>query len=171
VSEPVFPDVLDAGLYVVFCGTAVADASRVADGYYAGRGNKFWATLHGTRLTPILIRPANYTLIKQYGLGLTDLAKEVSGPDSSLRARHFDAQGFIDKIRDNAPVHVAFNGLKAARIVIKRHELKYGEQTDRIFGARVWVLPSTSAAANGYWDERPWLRLAKLVEELRKNDG
>jgi len=163
----VLPDVLGARLYAVFCGTAVADASRLTKGYYAGPGNKFWPTLHATGLTPILIRPANYTLIRQYGLGLTDLAKNISGPDSALCTRDFDLKRFMDKLRDNAPVIVAFNGLKAAQEVLKRQGLKYGDQHRLLFGARIWVMPSTSNAASRYWDEKPWRDLAEKVKRLR----
>ncbi|MCX6741231.1 MAG: mismatch-specific DNA-glycosylase, partial [Candidatus Parcubacteria bacterium] len=37
----ILPDVLEKGLRIVFCGTAVGDRSAKRRCYYAGRGNKF----------------------------------------------------------------------------------------------------------------------------------
>ena len=43
----VLPDVLEPGLTVVFCGTAVGATSAQVRAYYAGRGNRFWEVLFG----------------------------------------------------------------------------------------------------------------------------
>jgi double-stranded uracil-DNA glycosylase len=164
----VLPDVIQEGLYVVFCGTAVGTASMKARAYYAGPGNRFWPTLHETGLTPVLVRPANYRLILNSRLGLTDLVKTHSGSDSSLRHEGFDAAGFRKKIRDHAPVIVAFNGKKAAQIALGRPRVDFGPQDDGIHGAVVWVLPSTSRAANGSWDVIHWQGLADAVTQLKR---
>ena len=66
----VLPDVLQPGLKVVFCGTAVGNRSAAVGEYYAGRGNQFWRILHLTGLTPRLLEPREYMRLLEYGLGL-----------------------------------------------------------------------------------------------------
>jgi TDG/mug DNA glycosylase family protein len=161
------PDVIQEGLHAVFCGTAVSDASMRAQAFYAGPGNRFWPTLHETGLTATLIRPANYRLILSSRLGLTDLVKSRSGSDSSLRPEDFNVQGFRAKIRDYAPVIVAFNGKKAAQIALDRAYVDFGLQNEGIHGAAVWVLPSTARTANGPWDPVYWQALADAVTKLK----
>jgi double-stranded uracil-DNA glycosylase len=39
----------------------------------------------------------------------------------------------------------------------------YGEQRDMIGDTRVWILPSTSGAANGSWQPEVWHRFAAAV--------
>jgi len=39
----------------------------------------------------------------------------------------------------------------------------YGEQLERIADTRIWILPSTSGAANGSWRPEIWHRFAESV--------
>ena len=78
----VLPDVLQPGLNVVFCGSAVGAASARLGAPYAGPGNKFWPTLAQIKLTPRLIEPHEFRLLPRFGIGLTDLNKTESGADS-----------------------------------------------------------------------------------------
>ena len=63
---------------VVFCGTAPGAASARAGAYYAGPGNRFWATLPEVGLTPILLAPAEFPRLADFGIGLTDVSKTAS---------------------------------------------------------------------------------------------
>ena len=45
----VLPDVLERGLKVVFCGTALGPTSAQVGAYYAGPGNQFWDVLFSVR--------------------------------------------------------------------------------------------------------------------------
>lgn len=67
----ILPDILAPNLSVVFCGTAVADASALRGHYYAGRGNKFWEFLHASGLTTELLRPEDDVRLPSFGIGLT----------------------------------------------------------------------------------------------------
>lgn len=167
----ILPDVLGAGMYAVFCGTAVGNKSAREQAYYADVRNRFWAVLHVTGLTPVRIKPANYRLISRYGLGLTDLNKLGSGPDRSHVPETFDATRLLEKIRSHAPHIVAFNGKKAAQIVLDQPHVDFGLQGAVIHGAAVWVLPSTSGAAVGAWDSTHWFALADAVNTLRRRDN
>ena len=88
--KDILPDVLMSGLKIVFCGTAAGNESARQGAYYAHPGNKFWRTLHVIGLTPRKLRPAEFAEVLEYGIGLTDLAKYVSGNDDTLSPRDFD---------------------------------------------------------------------------------
>ena len=165
VDAQVLPDVLAGGLKVVFCGTAAGAQSAAAGAYYAGRGNKFWKTLFQIGLTPRLLEPGEFRLLPQYGIGLTDIAKTYSGADSGLRRTHFDAEGLRLKIENAAPTVFAFNGKKAARSFYET-DVPYGQQGEKfaVF-TTIFVLPSTSGAANGFWDIHYWQELADFLKE------
>jgi TDG/mug DNA glycosylase family protein len=168
VSDDVLPDVLTAGLRVVFCGTQAGAASARRGAYYAGPGNKFWRTLFDTGLIPRQLGPADFSDLPRYGIGFTAVANARSGPDSALTRQHFDITGFLAKMHKHAPAVVAFNGKRAAQAVLGEErglELGYGLQPSLLVGSRVFVLPSTSGAASGFWSIEPWRELAALVNE------
>lgn len=156
---PVLPDVLAPGLRVVFCGTAPGTASARTGAYYAGPGNRFWTTLREVGLTPILLRPVEFARLPEFGIGLTDISKTASGSDQEVGRRGFDPARLEAAIGATSPSHLAFNGKNAARGALGRR-VDYGPQPEHIGGAKVWVLPSTSGAARGFWDIGPWRDLA-----------
>ncbi|HHW27512.1 MAG TPA: mismatch-specific DNA-glycosylase [Firmicutes bacterium] len=158
----VLPDLLSPGLKVVFCGTAVGNRSTAVRAYYAGRGNQFWAVLHRIGLTPRVLEPSEYSKLLEYGIGLTDLAKNDFGNDEDLSKDSFDVQGLRRKLQVFAPRAVAFNGKRGAEIFLGR-SVEYGRQSESVGTTAIFVLPSTSGAARGYWDERYWLELASFI--------
>lgn len=161
------PDVLQPGLSVVFCGSAAGERSAALGAYYAGPGNSFWLTLHSVGLTPRLLAPSEFRTLPSYGIGLTDIAKFRAGADSLLVAGDFDVASFCDKIEQFAPRAIAFNGKKAASVFFGcgTRDVSIGLQSTQIGGTQVWVLPSTSGSARGFWDTRPWHGLAKSLRE------
>lgn len=168
MTGDVLPDVLTPGLRVVFCGTQAGAASARRGAYYAGPGNKFWKTLFETGLIPEPLGPADFPDLPRYRIGFTDVAKGTSGPDTALMRHHVDSAGFLAKIREYAPAIVAFNGKRAAQAVLEEERgrrLAYGLQQSLLAGSRVFILPSTSGAASGYWSIEPWRELAALMKE------
>ena len=168
----VLPDVLGPDLKVVFCGSAVGSASARAGAYYAGPGNKFWPTLQRIGLTPRRLAPAEFRALAGCGIGLTDLCKTLSGPDRALAAAADDVAGLAAKIERHAPRVLAFNGKRPAGVFLgQRFGLArpgYGLQTERLGPSTLFVLPSTSGAANRWWDDAPWRALADyLVSDSR----
>ncbi|HEV7260162.1 MAG TPA: mismatch-specific DNA-glycosylase [Bosea sp. (in: a-proteobacteria)] len=155
----VLPDILVPGLRVVFCGTQAGAASARRGAYYAGPGNKFWKTLHEIGLTPERLAPEAFPTLPDYGIGLTDVAKLTSGPDTDLRSAHFDAEGLMARMALVRPRIVAFNGKRAAQAVLGPLR-SYGLQPVQLVGAEIFVLPSTSGAASGFWSIEPWKELA-----------
>ena len=63
----VLPDVLERGLKVVFCGTAVGPTSAQVGAYYAGPGNQFWDVLFRLGVTPRWLRPDEFKTLLGYG--------------------------------------------------------------------------------------------------------
>ena len=164
-APDVLPDVLQASLRVVLCGTAVGTASAKAGAYYAHKQNKFWKILHESGLTPTLLSPHQYLELPNYGIGLTDFVKTHSGMDHQIplsklaedsRAR---LRASILKFR---PAFLAFTS-KAGGQRFLGGPRGYGEQAERIGETRIWILPSTSGAANGSWRPEIWHRFADEV--------
>jgi double-stranded uracil-DNA glycosylase len=160
------PDVIQPGLRVVVCGTAAGARSAQVGAYYAGPGNQFWATLHRVGLTPRQLRPREFRELPRYGIGLTDICKIKSGSDRDVGGRSFDLPRLLATLDENAPAWIAFNGKNAARAALGG-PVEYGEQPDRLGPARVFVLPSTSGAARGFWDMTHWQQLAAAVRQAR----
>ena len=161
VTISVLPDVLAQGLAVVFCGSAVGAASARRRAYYAGPGNAFWPTLADVGLTPRQLAPEEYKSITKYGLGLTDLAKTISGSDHILAEEHFDRKGLRNTILRYRPRILAFTSKRAAEEFIK-HSVDYGAMHETIGETTLFVLPSPSGAARRYWDKKPWRELARM---------
>jgi TDG/mug DNA glycosylase family protein len=160
----ILPDILQSGLNVVFCGTAVGDRSAERGAYYAGPGNRFWDILAETGLTPHRFTPEQFPSLIKFKIGLTDLVKGRSGQDVHLSAGDFDVSGFRAKIKNYAPKAVAFNGKKAAQLVVATPTVVYGPQKEKIGSTVLFVLPSTSGAARGFWEPKYWFQLARFLE-------
>ncbi|AGG88166.1 mismatch-specific DNA-glycosylase [Rhodanobacter denitrificans] len=165
-ERPILPDLLQPGLALVFCGTAAGRRSAAERAYYAHPGNLFWRALHASGLTPRLLAPAEFPLLPQFGIGLTDLAKRHSGNDDELPPDAFDAPALFARIERHAPRLLAFTSKNAARAALG-HAVGYGLQGDTVGGTRLFVLPSPSGQARGYWDLAPWLALGELYHAAR----
>jgi TDG/mug DNA glycosylase family protein len=137
----------------VFCGTAAGTESARRRCYYAHPQNKFWRTLHEVGLTDRLLDCSEFALLPRFGIGLTDIAKAASGMDKELPAdapRRAACAAMEAKIRACAPAILAFTSLTAGRRHLRR-DAGFGEQRETIGATRVWLLPSTSPAANWNW--------------------
>jgi double-stranded uracil-DNA glycosylase len=159
-------DLLRPGLRLVICGTAAGERSAKVGAYYAGPGNKFWRVLHEVGLTPDrALLPSEFRELLSYGIGLTDLAKAVSGMDHTLMGHSFDPTRFKLVVGRFAPRALAFNGKKAASVYLARptKRIGYGRQAERIGETALYVLPSTSGAASGAWSIEPWRTVAADV--------
>ncbi len=163
----ILPDVLESGLRVVFCGTAAGPRSAQVIAYYAGPGNRFWNTLHRIGLTPHRLQPKQYREVTQYGIGLTNGAPYAVGLDKVLSKVDFAPDTLRQKMMIYQPRVLAFNGKKAAAMLLGRgtQTVPYGLQPETIGVTRLWVLPSTSGAARGFWDESWWRALAAWVRD------
>jgi double-stranded uracil-DNA glycosylase len=166
----VLTDVLASNLKVVFCGTAVGERSPARGRYYAGPGNAFWRLLHNADFTPRQLSPEEDSSLPAYGLGLTDLVKNVA--QSHDRGLTFDVQGLMAKVQEHQPHWIAFTSKKAGQAAARGLHLRspgLGPMNWKLGGARVFVLPSPSGANHRHeYDGCPtrlewWVELANLV--------
>jgi TDG/mug DNA glycosylase family protein len=162
----ILPDLLAPDLDIVFCGTAVGAASARRRAYYAGPGNAFWPTLQRVGLTPRQLRPEEYAELLIHGLGLTDLAKEISGNDDILSRDDFDVARLKTVIAHYRPRILAFTGKRAAQQFVGR-PVDYGVLDEGAGATRLFVLPSPSGSACRYWSAEPWQELAQLARLAR----
>lgn len=161
----VLSDLLAPGLVAVFVGTAAGTTSAIRQAYYADPRNKFWRILAEAGLTPLRLRPEEYRDLLQFGFGLTDVVKDQFGSDNTLQRKATLDIDLRERLLAVSPSLIAFNGKTAAHWVLKRRHIEYGEQPERWGSSRLVVLPSTSGAANGSWDEGVWHRFAKVIHE------
>ncbi len=163
------PDVLKDDLIVVFCGMAASRVSARRGAYYAGPGNRFWPILYSTGLTPRLLQPIQFKQLTKFGIGLTDIAKGVSGNDSEIPMSKANPIEVRRKIDLHMPQAIAFNGKKAASLFfdVPTGRLEYGIQASGQLPCRAYVLPSTSGAARGFWSEEPWRELSNWAIDVR----
>ena len=160
-------DLLREGLRLVVCGTAAGAKSASLKQYYAGPGNKFWRTLAELGLTPRQLAPGEAKLLLDFGIGLTDLVKGQSGADSTLDFKQAGPRALRDKVLAFQPAVLCFNGKKAAQVFFGTKAIAYGVQQERIGETTVWVAPSTSGAANGFWNPRCWQEVTNRVKASR----
>lgn len=162
----VLRDLLQEQLRIVLCGTAAGTTSAAQRSYYAHRQNKFWRILHETGLTPALLQPHQYRELLQHRIGLTDLVKAGAGMDRATlpKLTAADRQRLNDSIVAFRPRFLAFTSKTAGQKFFDGRR-DYGEQTERIGDTRIWILPSTSGAANGSWRPEIWHRFAEVVRE------
>ena len=160
----VLRDLLQEQLHIVLCGTAAGTTSAAARAYYAHRQNKFWKILHETKLTPEPLQPHQYRSLLQHGIGLTDLVKAGAGMDRATlpKLTAADRARLRNAITTFRPQFLAFTS-KTAGQKFFGGKRDYGEQPEPIGEARVWILPSTSGAANGSWRPEIWHRFADEV--------
>jgi TDG/mug DNA glycosylase family protein len=169
VKAPVLPDLLVPDLKLVFCGTAPGTVSAQRGHYYAHPQNKFWRTLHAVGLTPRLLEPREFAMLTEYGIGLTDIAKHVSGMDKELPPGALGreaAAALRARITAVSPRILAFTSLNGGRRVMGA-KAQPGEQTEKIGDTRVWILPSPSPVAQWNWDQGIWQALADSVRALK----
>lgn len=164
-QNPIIPDVLCAGLDLVFCGTAPSRTSAASRAYYAHPGNAFWRMISEAGLTPRQLAAKDFRSVTQYGIGLTDLAKFHCGNDSELPLDAFDTVAFREKVLHHAPRWVAFTSKTAAQ-AYWGYALHFGYQPWRIGTTQVFVLPSPSGQARRTWNPALWLELADRARSL-----
>jgi mismatch-specific thymine-DNA glycosylase len=154
---------------LVLVGCNPGDRSARVGHYYSGRDNPFWPLLYDSGVLPELLTHADDKRVIEFGVGLTDLVKRSTRTVEELDRREF-AEGRIllaQKIEEFAPRIVAFNG-KLAYEKFAQRKCKFGLQKGKLYGAHVFVLPSTNGPgkmAQGV-KRRYFRQLATLMRRL-----
>src|SRR5467141_4777451 len=165
------PDYLRRGMRLVIVGCNPGEQSARLGHYYAGRANLFWPLLYDSRIVPEPLEYKDDKRMIEFGIGLTDLVKRPTRGVEEIRREEF-AEGRIllaQKLELYAPQVIAFNG-KIAYESFSQRPCKLGLQKERLYGALVFVLPSTSGknAIGRSAKLRVFRQLAKLLKKLEK---
>ena len=167
------PDYLRSGMKLVIVGCNPGDRSARVGHYYAGRGNEFWLLLYKSGIVPELLEHRDDKRMIEFGIGLTDLVKRPTRGAEELRREEF-AEGRIllaQKLEQYTPQVIAFNG-KHTYENFSQRPCKPGLQKEQLYGAMVFVLPSTTehdASGNGA-KLRYFRQLAKLLVKLKDQE-
>ncbi|HVB86034.1 MAG TPA: mismatch-specific DNA-glycosylase [Candidatus Dormibacteraeota bacterium] len=165
------PDYLRKGMKMVLVGINPSDRSARVGHYYAGRTNLFWPILYESGVIPEPLSYDEDRRIIEFGIGMTDLVKRPTRGIEEIERQEF-AEGRVllaQKFEDLHPRVIAFNG-KTAYEKFTGRVCKLGLQKDRLYGASVFVLPSTSSQNAGTSlavKKRYFKKLADLLKDLK----
>ncbi len=145
------PDYLRPGLDLVIVGINPGTKSAAAGRHYAGPGNHFWPLLFESGLVSEPLTHAQDWRVLEWNIGLTNMVDRAtpSLSDLSLAELRAGAKTLGRKLLRFLPRAVCFNG-KRIYEVFAGHPCGLGLQPERIGGAPVFVMPSTSARAAAY---------------------
>ena len=165
------PDYLRKGMKLVIVGCNPTESSVRAGHYYAGRGNPFWPLLYDSGVVPEPFDYPDDRRIIEFGIGLTDLVKRPTKTIEELGREDFAEGRFVlsRKLEEFVPRVVAFNG-KLPYEQFAQRKCKYGVQKELLYGARVYVLPTTIELNSRNRGERlkHFRKLADLVKQTEK---
>ncbi|MGF6092393.1 G/U mismatch-specific DNA glycosylase [Pseudomonas sp. 18173] len=145
-------DILAGQLAVIFCGINPGMTAAAQGHHFAGRGNRFWRTLHLAGFTPEQVQPQNDRTILSYQCGLTAVVERPTASADQLSLREFTAAAadFEQKIARHAPRFVAFLGKAAYCALSAQRNVAWGLQPTTFGNASVWVLPNPSGRNRGF---------------------
>src|SRR5262249_25207512 len=140
------PDILAAGLRVVFCGINPSLYSAAVGHHFARPGNRFWPAIHRAGFTDRLLSPFEDHRLLEYGLGVTNIADRATATADLVPAGELlaGARRLVRKLRKHRPAAVAFLGISAYRAAFGKPKARLGEQPEKLAGCAVWVLPNPS---------------------------
>jgi TDG/mug DNA glycosylase family protein len=111
--------------------------------------NPFWPLLYDSGILPESLPYTDDKRLIEFGIGLTDLVKRATRDIGELNREEI-AEGRIvlaQKLEEYAPRVVAFNGKEAYEKFAQR-PCKLGLQTEKLYGAQVFVLPVTGTKSS-----------------------
>jgi TDG/mug DNA glycosylase family protein len=166
------PDILAENLDLLIVGFNPSLVSWASGHHYANPVNNFYRLLFKAGLTPRLLKPEEDVLLPEYGIGLTNFvvdtpsANETAVPASVYRASRASLE---EKVARLQPKAVSFNGLKLYNYFFGRKLAKMGLQEETVEGRPLFVTPSSSGAANMYFEQRQQLynELKEFVDSLK----
>jgi double-stranded uracil-DNA glycosylase len=169
VSKPMrtLPDYLRKGMKMILVGCNPGERSARVGHYYAGKTNQFWPLMYESEVIPELLSCNDDRRLLEFGIGLTDLVKRATrGMDEIPREDYAEGRVLLaQKLAAHRPQLIAFNG-KMVYEKFSGRPCKLGLQEETLYGARVFVLPSTSgrnASADRGVKTRYFRELAALL--------
>jgi TDG/mug DNA glycosylase family protein len=164
------PDLVAPGIQILIVGINPSLYSAQVGHYYARPGNLFWRCLHEGGLTPVRLQPQEDRRVLEWGIGITDCVKRPTVSAAEVVPSEFrdGVAALRQKIARCRPLVVCFNGLIGYRGAFDPRA-GLGRQPERLEGAVVFVVPSTSGANAAYSRQErvQWFaRLRELRDEL-----
>lgn len=156
---------------MVLVGANPGERSARVGHYYAGRTNQFWPIMYESGVIPEPLGYEDDRRILEFGIGMTDLVKRPTRGIEDIERQEF-AEGRVllaQKLEELKPRVIAFNG-KMVYEKFSGRACKLGLQKDRLYGASVFVLPSTSGQNAGTErgvKMRYFKKLAALLKSLK----
>jgi double-stranded uracil-DNA glycosylase len=141
--------------------------------HFASPTNPFWRLLHAARLVPEELKCEDDARLVEFDLAITNLCARATRAAAELSTAELIAgqQLLARKIQRVRPRVVAFVGVSIYRRYFGVAQGDgAGPKEDRIFGARVFVLPNPSglnASFPGFRDKLIWFeRLRKFASSI-----
>src|SRR5271154_2187664 len=163
------PDYLRKGMKMILVGSNPGDRSARVGHYYAGRANQFWPILYESGVIPEPLSYEDDRRLIEFGIGMTDLVKRPTRAVEDLERQEF-AEGRVllaQKLEEMRPRVIAFNG-KMVYEKFAGRPCKLGLQKEKLYGAHVFVLPTTSGE-NGGSERAVKMRYFKKLAQLLQN--
>jgi len=151
LKDRITPDVR-----VLFVGINPGVRSAVTGHHFAGFSNRFWKLLFESGLVPEAIGHQDDGRLPEFGYGITNLIARPSPGINDLRPiEYVEGWKVLErKIREYRPQLVALIGVTLYRAILpllgsprplpKNYPVELGAQSERIHGARIFVLPNPS---------------------------
>jgi double-stranded uracil-DNA glycosylase len=140
------PDVLAAGLDVVFVGINPGLWSGAVGHHFARPGNRFWKALHGAGFTERVLSPFEDGSLLDRSLGVTNLVDRTTATAAELSDDELreGARRLAERLAPLRPRIVAVLGVGAYRTGFAQPKAGLGRQEERLGDADLWVLPNPS---------------------------
>ena len=154
---------------MILVGCNPGDRSARVGHYYAGRTNQFWPMMYESGVIPEPLGYEDDRRMVEFGIGMTDLVKRPTRGIEEIERQEF-AEGRVllaRKLEELRPRVVVFNG-KMVYEKFAGRECKLGLQKDTLYGAQIFVLPSTSGQ-NGGTSRGVKMRYFKKLAALLKS--
>jgi TDG/mug DNA glycosylase family protein len=158
------PDVIAAGLKVLFCGINPGLYTAAAGHHFARPGNRFWPALHLAGFTPRQFSPFEEEELLNYGCGIVNIVEFATARADELTKEELVRGGAVleEKLRIFRPAFSAIMGLGAYRLAFGRPKALPGLQREKLAGTcSAWVLPNPSGLNANY-------QIADLVRMLKE---
>ncbi|MFJ5290616.1 G/U mismatch-specific DNA glycosylase [Streptomyces sp. NPDC088348] len=150
--DRIVPDVVTAGLSVLFCGINPGLMTAATGHHFARPGNRFWPVLHLSGFTPRRLAPSEQDELLTLGLGITNVVARASARADELSPEEYREGGRIltAKVERLKPRWLAVVGVTAYRTAFREPKARIGPQTRTIGSTRIWALPNPSGL-NAHW--------------------
>ncbi|WP_330177006.1 G/U mismatch-specific DNA glycosylase [Streptomyces sp. NBC_01498] len=164
--DRVIPDVVAAGLGVLFCGINPGLMSAATGHHFARPGNRFWPVLALSGFTPRRLAPAEQGELTAYGLGITNVVARATARADELSDEEFREGGriLVAKAERLRPRWLAVVGITAYRVAFGDRRAAIGPQEHTIGATRIWALPNPSGL-NAHWTAETMAREFAALRE------